>query len=42
MQTNGASNSLKQGFLNFIEYQADNKDFFVWPESRNGVLMPSN
>jgi len=42
MQSNGASNSLKQGFLNFIEYQADNKDFFVWPESRNGVLMPSN
>jgi hypothetical protein len=42
MQTNGASNSLKQGFLNVIEYQADNRDFFPWPQSHNGMTMPSN
>ncbi len=42
MQTNGAPASLKQGFEKVIEYRADNRDFFPWTQSRNGMTMPSN
>jgi len=42
MISNGASTSLQQGFFNVIDHQADNKDFFPWPENHNGLTMPSN
>lgn len=42
MLNSGASLSLRQGFLDVIEHQADNKDFFPWPQNHNGLAMPSN
>ena len=40
LQTNGAGEGLLRAFQRVISHRADNKDFFEWPETRNGVLMP--
>ncbi len=41
LQTNGAGAGLLKAFQRVISHRADNKDFFEWPETRNGVLMPT-
>ena len=41
LQTNGAGVGLLRAFQQVISHRADNKDFFEWPETRNGVLMPT-
>ena len=40
MVNNNAPSSLLEQFNDVIEYRVDNKDFFVWSENRNGMLMP--
>ena len=41
MVRNQASHTLIENFSDVIVHRADNKDFFQWEESRNGMLMPS-
>lgn len=40
MIDNQASQTLIEQFNDVIVHKADNKDFFQWNESRNGILMP--
>ena len=40
MVDNGASSTLIAQFNSVIVHRADNKDFFVWSEDRNGIRMP--
>ena len=42
MVRNQASDKLIENFSDVIVHRADNKDFFQWEESRNGMLMPLN
>lgn len=37
----GAGADLVEAFRSVISHRADNRDFFVWPEARNGMLMPA-
>ncbi len=42
LQANGAGPELVKAFDRVIVHQADNRDFFEWPESRGGMLMPAS
>ena len=42
LRSHGAGPELEEAFERVIAHRVDNRDFFEWPESRNGLLMPAS